>query len=61
MRCRSVNDSDCQVVVTQDLSYRRGEVQELKQIVDEALEKCRECRKVVVYQRRIRPMTASRS
>ena len=46
-----VNDSDCQVVVTQDLSYRRGGEVKLKQIVDEALEKCPGVRKVVVYQR----------
>ncbi|MBB5064664.1 acetate--CoA ligase [Granulicella mallensis] len=46
-----VNDSDCQVVVTQDLSYRRGSEVKLKKIVDEALEKCPGVRKVVVYQR----------
>ncbi len=46
-----VNDSDCQVIITQDLSYRRGGEVKLKQIVDEALEKCAGVRKVVVYQR----------
>jgi acetyl-CoA synthetase len=46
-----VNDSDCQVVVTQDLSYRRGGEVKLKHIVDEALENCAGVRKVVVYQR----------
>jgi len=46
-----VNDSDCQVVLTQDLSYRRGAEVKLKQIVDEALETCPGVRKVVVYQR----------
>lgn len=46
-----VNDSDCQVVVTQDLSYRRGAEVKLKKIVDEALQKCPNVRKVVVYQR----------
>ena len=46
-----VNDSDCQVVVTQDLSYRRGGEVKLKKIVDEALEKCPGVRRVVVYQR----------
>jgi acetyl-CoA synthetase len=46
-----VNDSDCQVVVTQDISYRRGAEVKLKQIVDEALEGCAGVRKVVVYQR----------
>src|SRR5580698_8120118 len=46
-----VNDSDCQVIVTQDISYRRGGEVKLKNIVDEALEKCAGVRKVVVYQR----------
>jgi len=46
-----VNDSDCQVVVTQDLSYRRGSEVKLKSIVDEAMEKCPGVRSVVVYQR----------
>jgi acetyl-CoA synthetase len=46
-----VNDSDCQVVVTQDLSYRRGAEVTLKKIVDEALETCPGVRRVVVYQR----------
>jgi acetyl-CoA synthetase len=46
-----VNDSDCQVVVTQDVSYRRGGEVKLKQIVDEAMEKCAGVRSVVVYQR----------
>ena len=58
-----VNDSDCHVVVTQDLSYRRGGEVKLKQIVDEALEKCPGVRKVVVYQRapdKAFPMTSGR-
>src|ERR1700761_6947292 len=58
-----VNDSDCQVVVTQDLSYRRGGEVKLKHIVDEALEKCPGVRKVVVYQRapdKTVPMKAGR-
>ena len=46
-----VNDSDCQVVVTQDISYRRGAEVKLKCIVDEAMEKCPGVRKVVVFQR----------
>jgi acetyl-CoA synthetase len=46
-----VNDSDCQVVVTQDISYRRGAEVKLKKIVDEAMERCPGVRKVVVYQR----------
>ncbi len=46
-----VNDSDCQVVVTQDVSYRRGGEVRLKHIVDEAMETCPGVRKVVVYRR----------
>jgi acetyl-CoA synthetase len=46
-----VNDSDCQVVVTQDVSYRRGAPVKLKEIVDEALKGCPGVRKVLVYQR----------
>lgn len=46
-----VNDSDCQIIVTQDVSYRRGGHVKLKQIVDEALEKCPRVRRVVVFQR----------
>jgi acetyl-CoA synthetase len=46
-----VNDSDCQVVVTQDISYRRGAEVKLKQIVDEAMEKCAGVRHVLVFQR----------
>ena len=46
-----VNDSDCQVVVTQDISYRRGAEVKLKTIVDEAMQKCPGVRKVVVFQR----------
>ncbi len=46
-----VNDSDCQVIVTQDVSYRRGTEIKLKAIVDEALERCPGVRHVLVYQR----------
>jgi acetyl-CoA synthetase len=46
-----VNDSDCQIVLTQDVSYRRGQHVKLKHIVDEAMEKCPRVRHVVVYQR----------
>ncbi len=46
-----VNDSDCQIIVTQDLSYRRGTKIQLKGIVDEALERCPGVRKVLVFQR----------
>ena len=51
-----VNDSDCQVIVTQDISYRRGGEVKLKKIVDEALETCPGVRQVVVFQRE--PKTA---
>jgi acetyl-CoA synthetase len=46
-----VNDSDGQIVLTQDISYRRGTEIKLKQIVDEAMEKCPNVRHVIVYQR----------
>jgi acetyl-CoA synthetase len=46
-----VNDSDCQIVLTQDISYRRGAEIKLKQIVDEAMEKCAGVRHVIVFQR----------
>jgi acetyl-CoA synthetase len=46
-----VKDSDCQVVVTQDISYRRGGEVKLKQIVDEAMVSCPGVRSVVVFQR----------
>ena len=46
-----VNDSACVVVLTQDVSYRRGVEVKLKDIVDEAIERCPTVRNVVVYQR----------
>ncbi len=46
-----VLDADCRVVVTQDVSYRRGQPIELKSIVDEALARCPEVRSVLVFQR----------
>jgi acetyl-CoA synthetase len=46
-----VADSDCQIVVTQDISYRRGGEVKLKGIVDEAMERCSGVRNVVVFQR----------
>ena len=58
-----VNDSDCQVILTQDLSYRRGAEIKLKQIVDEALGRTPGVRKVIVYQRdpsKSTPMTPGR-
>jgi acetyl-CoA synthetase len=46
-----VNDSQCVVLLTQDVSYRRGVEVGLKAIVDEAIERCPTVRNVVVYQR----------
>jgi acetyl-CoA synthetase len=46
-----VADSDCQIVITQDISYRRGGEIKLKAIVDEAMLTCPNVRNVVVYQR----------
>jgi acetyl-CoA synthetase len=46
-----VNDSSCVAVLTQDVSYRRGAEVKLKEIVDEAIERCPTVKHVVVYQR----------
>ena len=46
-----VNDSDCRIILTQDVSYRRGAPVKLKEIVDEAMLSCPNVRRVVVYQR----------
>ena len=46
-----VLDADCRVLVTQDVSYRRGQPIKLKGIVDEALESCPAVRQVIVFQR----------
>jgi acetyl-CoA synthetase len=46
-----VNDSECVLLLTQDVSYRRGVEVGLKGIVDEAIERCPTVRNVVVYQR----------
>src|ERR1017187_7476596 len=46
-----VNDSACVAVLTQDVSYRRGTEVRLKEIVDEAMERCPTVRNVVVYRR----------
>jgi acetyl-CoA synthetase len=56
-----VNDADCRVMVTQDLSYRRGVEVKLKAMVDEALEKCPAVRSVVVYQREPRSLVAMKA
>ena len=46
-----VNDSECVAVLTQDVSYRRGKEVRLKDIVDEAMDRCPTVRNVVVYRR----------
>jgi acetyl-CoA synthetase len=46
-----VNDSECVLLLTQDVSYRRGAEVGLKAIVDEAIDRCPTVRNVVVYQR----------
>ena len=46
-----VLDADCRVLVTQDVSYRRGQPIKLKAIVDEALERCPGVATVLVFQR----------
>ncbi|MDE1162709.1 MAG: acetate--CoA ligase [Acidobacteriaceae bacterium] len=46
-----VNDCDCQVVITQDISYRRGAEIKLKKMVDDGLATCPGVRSVIVYQR----------
>jgi acetyl-CoA synthetase len=46
-----VNDSACVLVLTQDVSYRRGAEVRLKAIVDEAIDRCPTVKHVVVYQR----------
>ncbi len=46
-----INDAQCVAVLTQDGSYRRGTEVKLKNVVDEALERCPSVRGVVVYRR----------
>ena len=46
-----VNDSQCVAIITRDFSFRRGGEVKLKQIVDDAIDKCPSVRNVVVYQR----------
>jgi acetyl-CoA synthetase len=46
-----VNDSACVAVLTQDVSYRRGAEVRLKDIVDEAIDRCPTVKSVVVYRR----------
>jgi acetyl-CoA synthetase len=46
-----LNDMRCEVLLTQDESYRRGTIVPLKRNADEALESCPGVRTVVVGQR----------
>jgi acetyl-CoA synthetase len=46
-----VNDGGCKMIITADGGFRRGTVVELKQAVDEAVEKCPAVENVIVYQR----------
>jgi acetyl-CoA synthetase len=46
-----VNDSACVALLTQDVSYRRGVEVRLKDIVDEAMDRCPTVENVVVYRR----------
>jgi acetyl-CoA synthetase len=46
-----VNDSECVALLTQDVSHRRGAEVKLKDIVDEAIERCPSVKNVVVYRR----------
>ena len=46
-----LNDMRCEVLLTQDESYRRGSIVPLKRNADEALESCPTVKKVVVGQR----------
>ncbi len=47
-----INDSDCKMVITSDGSYRGNKTIDLKEIVDEALEKC-PCVETVLVAKRI--------
>jgi acetyl-CoA synthetase len=46
-----INDAEAKVCITADGGWRRGQVVELKQNVDEALKKCRSIEKVLVLNR----------
>ena len=46
-----INDAQCNAVITQDASWRRGAQVPLKAVVDEALEQCPSVKHVIVYQR----------
>ncbi|WPR70862.1 acetate--CoA ligase [Flavobacterium sp. NG2] len=46
-----INDSECKMVITADGGFRGSKTIELKNIVDEALEKCKSVEKVLVVKR----------
>ena len=46
-----INDAQCNAVLTQDASWRRGAQVPLKAVVDEALKKCPSVQHVITYQR----------
>ena len=46
-----INDAQCNAVITQDASWRRGAQVPLKAVVDEALQQCPSVKHVIVYQR----------
>ncbi|TAH20250.1 MAG: acetate--CoA ligase [Cytophagales bacterium] len=46
-----INDATCNVVITSDIAYRGNKTLEVKQIVDEALEKTPSVKCCIVYQR----------
>ncbi len=46
-----MNDADCNLLITQDTSYRRGADVSLKKIADEALERSASVQAVIVHQR----------
>jgi acetyl-CoA synthetase len=46
-----INDASCKIVLTADGSYRGAKILNLKNIVDEALEKCTSIEKCIVYKR----------
>jgi len=46
-----IQDAEAKVVVTADASYRRGNLLRLKDIVDEAVERCPSVERVVVWKR----------
>jgi acetyl-CoA synthetase len=46
-----INDAACNAVITSDIAYRGNKTLEVKQIVDEALEKTPSVKRCIVYQR----------